>query len=370
MHILFLSMAVAFLSYGGERVNAQVSVTKKMFTTNLSVGSTGHQVFALQQMLNRNQDTRVANTGPGSPGNETSYFGHLTKNAVVRFQEKYKSEILSPAGLLLGSGFVGFYTRAKLNALYSMPTDVSESPTTQSLSATDNIVKDNEKIDIYAGDKMLENVNNKILNAINSAIRSGSTATATMPTITMADVPSVMIKSLSPKSGAVGTSVSITGTGISSKSAIYFGNNYIVRSVIQNASGKFSFVVPMIPTGLYDIAVRTGDAISNTSKFVIINPQNSAVRIQSVYPTSIKYGETLTIIGSGFSYQNNTVVTTYQEYTRVPSPDGKTLTIQVAPESLRELSITGRGTDKIPLSLYVVNDYGFSDLEKTITILL
>jgi len=47
----------------------------------------------------------------------TGNFGNLTKLAVIRFQEKYKNEILLPVGLIKGTGFVGPLTRAKINML-------------------------------------------------------------------------------------------------------------------------------------------------------------------------------------------------------------------------------------------------------------
>lgn len=87
------------------------------FDRNLSIGLLGDDVLLLQKILNRDLDTLVSNEGPGSPGFETYYFGQKTKNAVIKYQEKYGSEILLPLGLQYGTGMVGLQTRNKLNSI-------------------------------------------------------------------------------------------------------------------------------------------------------------------------------------------------------------------------------------------------------------
>src|SRR5258708_34437915 len=49
------------------------------------MGMSSSQVLLVQQILNRNGFV-IVQAGPGSPGNETIFFGSLTREAVKRFQ--------------------------------------------------------------------------------------------------------------------------------------------------------------------------------------------------------------------------------------------------------------------------------------------
>ncbi|HBV01284.1 MAG TPA: hypothetical protein DEF00_02725 [Candidatus Taylorbacteria bacterium] len=99
------------------------------FERTLRVGSQGDDARYLQILLNRDNETRVNAPGLiGGAGAETGYFGLATKNAVGKFQFKYASEVLAPAGLSKSTGIVGPLTRNKLNWLSanaSLTPDVS-----------------------------------------------------------------------------------------------------------------------------------------------------------------------------------------------------------------------------------------------------
>jgi hypothetical protein len=87
------------------------------WTRSLKTGDTGMDVMKLQQFLNSDADTRVSASGVGSAGMETEYFGPATAAAVSKFQVKYRSDVLSPAGLVNPTGYFGPASMAKANML-------------------------------------------------------------------------------------------------------------------------------------------------------------------------------------------------------------------------------------------------------------
>ena len=100
---------------------AQVALTTQptanyRFNRSLKVGDTGTDVKALQIFLNTHGFT-ISATGPGSLGNETTYYGTLTAKAISMLQERYASEILAPNNLSGGTGFFGPATVKKVNGM-------------------------------------------------------------------------------------------------------------------------------------------------------------------------------------------------------------------------------------------------------------
>lgn len=86
------------------------------FTKNLWVGIRDMDVKLLQRFLNLKGFT-VSTDGPGSAGQETEFFGVKTKQALIKFQEAYKVNILTPIGLNFGTGFFGPQTRNYINSM-------------------------------------------------------------------------------------------------------------------------------------------------------------------------------------------------------------------------------------------------------------
>ncbi len=116
------------------------------FDVDLKYGDSNTDVLELQKFLNRFDDTCVAEFGPGSVSNETNYFGVLTRKAVMKFQEKYKNEILIPNGIKGATSYVGIFTRKKINHILKNELNGAkiEKPLTQTNSTSTNLIPKND----------------------------------------------------------------------------------------------------------------------------------------------------------------------------------------------------------------------------------
>jgi hypothetical protein len=102
-----------------------------LFTRDLQIGSTGIDVKILQQILNTDRRTRIADSGPGSPGQETLSFGAGTREALKRFQALF-IEYVGTA-----NGKVNTKTVTILNAICSnkKETAATSTPVTKDITA-------------------------------------------------------------------------------------------------------------------------------------------------------------------------------------------------------------------------------------------
>jgi len=99
-----------FAQIESEKEMEEISCQK--FDENLFYGlKNDPRVDCLQQFL------KVQSSEIYPEGLVTGNFLSLTQAAVIRFQEKYTSEILTPLGFTKGTGVVGPLTRAKINSL-------------------------------------------------------------------------------------------------------------------------------------------------------------------------------------------------------------------------------------------------------------
>jgi hypothetical protein len=107
------SLQAQLAAQGSGGTTTTTPVTCHTFSTNMRIGDQGSEVGALQFYLRSGEQSTISSDEVSS-----QTFGESTASAVSAFQEKYRSSILTPAGLQFGNGFVGALTRAKLNQLY------------------------------------------------------------------------------------------------------------------------------------------------------------------------------------------------------------------------------------------------------------
>ena len=95
-------------SLGGVAIGPTSDRVTYAFKSNLTLGSVGNEVKALQEYLNAHGYS-VATSGAGSPRNETMRFGAATKTALIKFQ---RANGITPA-----VGYFGPKTRNFINNL-------------------------------------------------------------------------------------------------------------------------------------------------------------------------------------------------------------------------------------------------------------
>jgi hypothetical protein len=230
-----------FLSPQRAKGASGATVSAPLLSRNLRLGDKGEDVRILQRFLNQNPLTQVSKTGPGSPLNESTYFGPLTKNAVIRFQELYASDVLAPAGLLAGTGFVGPFTRQKINIISGALTQTPSQSATS--SATSSVLVDNSN---------------------NSA--------------------GPIITNLSQTSFSPGQTIKISGADFVAPLSLHIGD-YSVPDPKINSSTEIEAVVPnQLGVLLVWIGNKNGDSRADSPMFIVVSDgsTDSSINISNI----------------------------------------------------------------------------------------
>ena len=107
-HAVGITLPPIILELLGLSSDSSKNQATSMIVRNLELGMTGNDVKLLQQLLN-SQGFVVSKSGAGSPGNETTLFGSLTKNALAAYQSKN--------GITPASGYFGPVTRTQMKTI-------------------------------------------------------------------------------------------------------------------------------------------------------------------------------------------------------------------------------------------------------------
>ncbi|PIR56956.1 MAG: hypothetical protein COU72_03475 [Parcubacteria group bacterium CG10_big_fil_rev_8_21_14_0_10_41_35] len=212
-------------------------------------------------------DTQVSVTGAGSPGNETSYFGPATHAAVIKFQNKYASEILAPVGLTSGTGYVGPSTRAMLNG-------TSASVGTGMVSGCTSLVG----FSPTTGQSCATGSTTSTVSGCTSVVGFSPTtgqkcdASTTTGTVVASGPVSVSLANDNPAAGAV-----VASQAVADLAHVTFTGTGTVTSVTLNRSG-ISDQNSLTNVYLYDGVTRLTDGYSfSNSGSVTINNLNIVV---------------------------------------------------------------------------------------------
>lgn len=300
---------------------ASASSPAHVFEKDLRLRGRGQDIYELQKILNSDSFTAVAGSGPGSPGEETDYFGPLTRAAVFRFQLKYAAEILQSAGLSRPSGFVGAFTRRKLNSLSRELSEINN----PSLAGSGNLLA-----------------------------RAGSENGA--PFVAYPNKVEV-------RRGEI---FKISGWGFESGNTVNIGDVSIAGVPAKTSGTELHVAVPeSMPFGTHNLFVENTKGPSNKGRFiVVVNPQKAKPTISGISPSSGAVGTIVNIEGKNFAAMNE-VRASYGAKILAPSADGETLSFKVeyGPfAKLQSLKSAGRNVKnlKIPVYFWVLTDGGVS----------
>jgi len=354
---LFFSLTFALLSVLGRFaseipfVSAEEGV--KIFNKDLKIGDNSEDVKLLQKFLNKNPATKISSSGAGSSGNETYFFGQLTKNAVIKFQEMYAPDVLQSFGLKSGTGFVGTATRLKLNSV--IKTDAGK-------SSGHVITNKNSSKSSQSSHNSSRNITSEAKKM--SVVKSSSSSSSPSKNSTIVRAYSTSEYQVSP-----GKTVILEGEGFTATSnTVHLGENNSIPDLGASENGtKITFIIPKdLSLGKYSIWVTNpnGTSKSETIKIYIVVTDSPAERpvVKKVEPAEATIDSEIVVSGKGFTASGNSIYSMFGNVMNVSSSDGKTLKFK--PSSMQQIAKmnTEKSAKNMPIEVwfYVVNDNGYN----------
>lgn len=336
-------VVVALLAYSTATA-ASVRPDCTQFVRNLKVGMSGNDVKELQRVLNATNQTMVATIGPGSPGNEGSYFGQKTKIALAKFQDLYANETLAPAGLKRGSGYFGELTRKKLIAVCQASTVGSSSSSRVPRTVT-------SRPSTHATTPAL--VPAKPLPA--GALTAFSLAGKSTDPLEFFYPSDYVVKP--------GAKVGIFGRGFTTTGNVVHIGELAIGNLSPDEFGVLNVSIPKNATkGKFDLWVTNAKGESKKKFLVIKDPATAQPVITSYTPRSGLLGTMVKVTGTGFSASNDIYLSNHL-IRGVPSTDGRSLTFKMSSPEIPNATdgYDIKGVDRsLPYWFYIVNENGMS----------
>ena len=283
------------------------------FGRDLTLGSTGLDVMELQVFLNRDSETRLAVSGAGSPGQETQYFGPITKNALIRFQDKYASEVLTPLGLSRGTGYFGPSTRAKISSILKDESNLSEQVEQKENSEEEQV---DQKKEQSSSQKETESSSKSTNLSLGEGMYTDE----------------LMLNKPSRYTGQKGEKLSLFGFGFTDSNTVYFGDSVVLRNVKAKSHDSIVIDVPeSLDLGYHEIQVENEKGRTTDSQvfFVVTDGNSVEPKIESVSPQEVSFGDEITVYGEGFDEEWNMIRASFAIVEGIVSDDGKSLTFKV-----------------------------------------
>ena len=156
-------------SNSNSQTNSSQPPTILPLTKTLKSGQTNQEVKNLQIILN-SLGFAIAKQGPGSSGNETNYFGALTREAVKKFQCKHNI-ICKGNENTTGYGALGPKTRAKLNELGNNQNKASKPPEETSKQPQTQTSPPESAAAVSTIQKQIEDLQNQLLELLNKQLK-------------------------------------------------------------------------------------------------------------------------------------------------------------------------------------------------------